>query len=96
MFSVIGKHGLPPGELITTVEHILQKCPNLEFVGLMTIGSFGHDLSKGPNPDFQVGEILRDNTGRKILAFKEEIDLCSFSPPQPLSPAVNISASRTV
>lgn len=36
------------------VEHINAKCPNLEFVGLMTIGSFGHDFSQGPNPDFQV------------------------------------------
>lgn len=36
------------------VEHINAKCPSLEFVGLMTIGSFGHDLSQGPNPDFQV------------------------------------------
>uniref|UniRef100_A0A8D0HRM4 Pyridoxal phosphate binding protein n=1 Tax=Sphenodon punctatus TaxID=8508 RepID=A0A8D0HRM4_SPHPU len=35
------KHGLPPEE---TVEHIIKKCPSLEFVGLMT----------GPNPDFQV------------------------------------------
>uniref|UniRef100_A0A8D0HQB2 Pyridoxal phosphate binding protein n=1 Tax=Sphenodon punctatus TaxID=8508 RepID=A0A8D0HQB2_SPHPU len=34
------KHGLPPEE---TVEHIIKKCPSLEFVGLMT----------GPNPDFQ-------------------------------------------
>ncbi|XP_008117867.1 pyridoxal phosphate homeostasis protein isoform X2 [Anolis carolinensis] len=48
------KHGLPPGETVTTVAHILQKCPGLEFVGLMTIGSFGHDLSMGPNPDFQI------------------------------------------
>lgn len=86
MFCFIGKHGLPPGELITTAEHILQKCPNLEFVGLMTIGSFGHDLSKGPNPDFQVGEILRENTGRQTLAFKEMTELCSFPPPPtPLS-----------
>lgn len=36
------------------VEHINTKCLSLEFVGLMTIGSFGHDLSQGPNPDFQV------------------------------------------
>lgn len=36
------------------MEHINAKCPSLEFVGLMTIGSFGHDLSQGPNPDFQV------------------------------------------
>jgi uncharacterized pyridoxal phosphate-containing UPF0001 family protein len=36
------------------VKHILEKCPNLELVGLMTIGKFGHDLSQGPNPDFTV------------------------------------------
>ncbi|XP_073910746.1 pyridoxal phosphate homeostasis protein isoform X3 [Castor canadensis] len=48
------KHGLPPSETIATVEHINAKCPSLEFVGLMTIGSFGHDLSQGPNPDFQI------------------------------------------
>lgn len=49
-----GKHGLLPSETIALVEHINAKCLSLEFVGLMTIGSFGHDLSQGPNPDFQV------------------------------------------
>lgn len=49
-----GKHGLLPSETVAVVEHINAKCPSLEFVGLMTIGSFGHDLSQGPNPDFQV------------------------------------------
>ena len=49
-----GKHGLPPAEMVAMVEHINAKCPSLEFVGLMTIGSLGHDLSQGPNPDFQV------------------------------------------
>ena len=49
-----GKHGLPPAETAALVEHINAKCPRLEFVGLMTIGSVGHDLSQGPNPDFQV------------------------------------------
>lgn len=49
-----GKHGLLPSETVAVVEHIKAKCPSLEFVGLMTIGSFGHDLSQGPNPDFQV------------------------------------------
>uniref|UniRef100_A0A8D2LJN2 Pyridoxal phosphate homeostasis protein n=2 Tax=Varanus komodoensis TaxID=61221 RepID=A0A8D2LJN2_VARKO len=56
------KHGLPPEETVMTVAHILQKCPSLEFVGLMTIGSFGHDLSKGPNPDFQ-----------KLLSLRQEL-----------------------
>uniref|UniRef100_T1DLS6 Pyridoxal phosphate homeostasis protein n=1 Tax=Crotalus horridus TaxID=35024 RepID=T1DLS6_CROHD len=69
------KHGLPPGELITTVEHILQKCPNLEFVGLMTIGSFGHDLSKGPNPDFQLLISLRQELCEKLNIPIEKVEL---------------------
>lgn len=39
---------------MAVVEHIRAQCPSLEFVGLMTIGSPGHDPSQGPNPDFQV------------------------------------------
>jgi len=34
-------------------KHIRDHCPHLELCGLMTIGSFSHDLSIGPNPDFQ-------------------------------------------
>jgi hypothetical protein len=36
------------------VKHILEKCPSLELMGLMTIGKFGYDSSQGPNPDFIV------------------------------------------
>lgn len=60
-----GKHGLPPGDTTAAVEHVINKCPSLEFVGLMTIGSVGHDLSKGPNPDFQVRSSRRK---RELLA----------------------------
>ncbi|XP_072409975.1 pyridoxal phosphate homeostasis protein [Chiloscyllium punctatum] len=48
------KHGLSVEETVDTVRHILSNCPCLEFVGLMTIGRYGYDLSQGPNPDFQV------------------------------------------
>lgn len=34
------------------VKYILDKCPNLQFLGLMTIGEYGYDVSSGPNPDF--------------------------------------------
>lgn len=34
------------------VEYVLKNCPNLEFVGLMTIGQYDYDMSQGPNPDF--------------------------------------------
>jgi hypothetical protein len=48
------KNGCAPEEAIQLVKHILDKCPNLELVGLMTIGKYGYDLSQGPNPDFIV------------------------------------------
>ncbi|XP_034617846.1 pyridoxal phosphate homeostasis protein [Trachemys scripta elegans] len=69
------KHGLPPGETVGTVEHIIKECPSLEFVGLMTIGSFGHDLSKGPNPDFQVLISLRQDVCEKLNIPIEKVEL---------------------
>ncbi|XP_075951466.1 pyridoxal phosphate homeostasis protein isoform X3 [Anarhichas minor] len=48
------KHGLPPEETVNTVKHIVSQCSALHFLGLMTIGSYGYDLSLGPNPDFQI------------------------------------------
>ncbi|KAJ8285585.1 hypothetical protein GJAV_G00028500 [Gymnothorax javanicus] len=48
------KHGLPPEETVNTVQYIISHCPALHFVGLMTIGRYGYELSKGPNPDFQM------------------------------------------
>lgn len=52
--SVAGKHGLPPEETVDTVQHIMSQCTALHFSGLMTIGRYGHDLTLGSNPDFQV------------------------------------------
>ena len=39
---------------MTTVKHIVSQCSALHFLGLMTIGRYGYDLTLGPNPDFQV------------------------------------------
>lgn len=46
-----------------------EKCPCLEFTGIMTIGAFGYDPAAGPNPDFLVSSVktsaassLGDNT----------------------------------
>ncbi|XP_019370029.1 PREDICTED: proline synthase co-transcribed bacterial homolog protein [Gavialis gangeticus] len=69
------KHGLPPGETVPTVEHVIKKCPGLEFVGLMTIGSIGHDLNKGPNPDFQVLLSLRQEVCEKLNISIEKVEL---------------------
>ncbi|NWH75841.1 PLPHP protein, partial [Piaya cayana] len=69
------KHGLPPGDTAAAVEHIINKCPSLEFVGLMTIGSVGHDLSKGPNPDFQMLLSLRQEVCEKLNLPVEKVEL---------------------
>uniref|UniRef100_A0A8D0GT41 Alanine racemase N-terminal domain-containing protein n=1 Tax=Sphenodon punctatus TaxID=8508 RepID=A0A8D0GT41_SPHPU len=71
----LGKHGLPPGETVATVEHIIKKCPSLEFVGLMTIGSIWHDFSKGPNPDFQMLISLRQEVCEKLTIPIERVEL---------------------
>ncbi|KAG6462184.1 hypothetical protein O3G_MSEX013103 [Manduca sexta] len=46
------KNGIEPSQCTNLVEHVLKNCPNLEFVGLMTIGIYDYDMSRGPNPDF--------------------------------------------
>uniref|UniRef100_A0A8C0ZAT9 Pyridoxal phosphate binding protein n=1 Tax=Cyanistes caeruleus TaxID=156563 RepID=A0A8C0ZAT9_CYACU len=69
------KHGLPPGDTTAAVEHVINKCPSLEFVGLMTIGSIGHDLSKGPNPDFQVLLSLRQEVCDKLNLPVDKVEL---------------------
>jgi len=46
------KHGCDPNKCTDLVEHIVKNCHALQLEGLMTIGSFDHDYSSGPNPDF--------------------------------------------
>ncbi|XP_068085417.1 pyridoxal phosphate homeostasis protein isoform X2 [Anabrus simplex] len=46
------KNGCSPEETTSLVKHVLESCKSLELVGLMTIGMYGYDTSKGPNPDF--------------------------------------------
>jgi len=53
------KNGLQPGdEVVQVVKLILDKCPNLKFSGLMTIGDLGNSKASGgaesgENPDFK-------------------------------------------
>ncbi|XP_022250861.1 pyridoxal phosphate homeostasis protein-like isoform X2 [Limulus polyphemus] len=51
--KLVSKTGVDPDQVCYLVGHILGNCPSLDFAGLMTIGSLYHDLSLGPNPDFQ-------------------------------------------
>ncbi|WVQ94854.1 YggS family pyridoxal phosphate enzyme [Kwoniella sp. CBS 9459] len=69
------KSGLPPlssesdssssNEVVDLAIHIIQQCPGLNLLGLMTIGSFesSHDTSK-PNPDFGTLKTTRTNLAR--------------------------------
>ncbi|XP_075986501.1 pyridoxal phosphate homeostasis protein [Anticarsia gemmatalis] len=46
------KSGIEPANAYKLVEHVMKNCPNLEFKGVMTIGEYDYDMSRGPNPDF--------------------------------------------
>ena len=46
------KNGVKPSDAVNLYRFVLEKCENLYCEGVMTIGAFGHDYSKGPNPDF--------------------------------------------
>ncbi|KAG7481105.1 hypothetical protein MATL_G00063170 [Megalops atlanticus] len=69
------KHGLPPEETVNTVKHIISRCPALHFVGLMTIGRYGYDLSEGPNPDFQMLLGRRQEVCESLQLPTEEVEL---------------------
>ncbi len=69
------KHGVPTSECCNLYDHIRQKCEALEVVGIMTIGAFDHDLSKGPNPDFQALIKCREDICNKFGLPKEAVEL---------------------
>lgn len=88
------KNGCTPEEAIQLVQHIVDKCPNLELVGLMTIGKFGYDLSKGPNPDFIVSLKLEDVAccGAVLLRKRNNL-ICTV--PETVLPHLQMSHSVT-
>lgn len=60
------KNGIEPAETTVLVEHVLKNCPNLDFQGLMTIGIYDYDVSKGPNPDFMCLAKCRQEVCEKL------------------------------
>ena len=52
------KNGCSPDDVVTLVKTVIDSCPSLDVKGLMTIGSFNHDLTAGPNPDFLVRDAM--------------------------------------
>ena len=46
------KSGCMPESALELADFIVSNCGSLDFAGVMTIGQFGYDWSKGDNPDF--------------------------------------------
>eukprot|EP01080_Neovahlkampfia_damariscottae_P012636 gene12636-6540_t len=70
------KGGASTKDFISLVEFIIEKCPNLKFKGLMTIGSVQNSKSESDlNPDFQKLCDCRDELSEKLNLPKEDIEL---------------------
>lgn len=50
----VEKNGISTDGVVDLCKHVIDKCEKLEFIGLMTIGQYGYDCTRGPNPDFLV------------------------------------------
>lgn len=53
-FIITEKNGVSTDKVLDLYKHVIEKCECLEVIGLMTIGQYGYDCSRGPNPDFLV------------------------------------------
>eukprot|EP00057_Strongylocentrotus_purpuratus_P005133 XP_003730293.1 PREDICTED: LOW QUALITY PROTEIN: proline synthase co-transcribed bacterial homolog protein [Strongylocentrotus purpuratus] len=69
------KSGVPPEESSSLVRHLFDNCPSLDFAGLMTIGSFDHDLESGPNPDFQCLVRCREDLCKECSLDIDKVEL---------------------
>ncbi|CAG2191392.1 PROSC [Mytilus edulis] len=69
------KNGVSTSKVSDLVNLIRTKCTELEFKGLMTIGSFDHSLADGVNPDFVKLLKCRDDVCRRCNLKVEDIEL---------------------
>ena len=57
MKLIVEKAGVAPSDVVLLAKYIRERCPHLEFAGLMTIGSASASHSakqQQKNPDFEV------------------------------------------
>ena len=57
MKLIVEKAGVAPSDVVLLAKYIRERCPHLEFAGLMTIGSASASYSaqeQQKNPDFEV------------------------------------------
>ena len=54
----IDKSGSPPESCVELVQHIMDKCPGLQFSGIMTIGAVARSVQQTEtNEDFEVSVV---------------------------------------
>ena len=94
------KHGCPPEKASEIVRHVLEKCQNLEFRGLMTIGKIGHDYSSGDNPDFvhlvETRERVCKDVGLKVEQVELSMGMSSDFEHAILAGSTNIRVGSTI
>ncbi|KAI6172194.1 Pyridoxal phosphate homeostasis protein [Aphelenchoides besseyi] len=69
------KGGVKPKELSPLVSFILQKCPNLDFKGLMTIGSYGESQNNEKNSDFELLCKVRSDLCEQLDLSADNVEL---------------------
>ncbi|XP_017756238.1 PREDICTED: proline synthase co-transcribed bacterial homolog protein [Eufriesea mexicana] len=69
------KNGCEVTQVCSLVRHIVANCENLEFMGIMTIGMFGYDITKGPNPDFLCLKECREKIVKELNMDSKQIEL---------------------
>ena len=94
------KNGVQPGpDVISIVNHIKVNCPNLIFLGLMTIGALGNSLSnstqhgEGHNPDFLVLIESRQQLASFLQVEEKSIEL-SMGMSNDFSEAISMGSSN--
>lgn len=69
------KSGITTDSVVDFYKFIVEKCDHLELIGLMTIGQYGYDCSRGPNPDFLALVDCKKNICDKLNLNPSEIEL---------------------
>ncbi|KAJ4406156.1 hypothetical protein N0V91_004828 [Didymella pomorum] len=72
------KSGVEPGEAAELCRHVIDKCPNLELFGLMTIGAIARSKETTPeneNEDFVSLRDTRDKVAQELGWEKEKLEL---------------------
>lgn len=76
------KNGVSPGrDLIDLVRYVVEKCPHLQFVGLMTIGALARSVqteSSGANEDFELLVKCRQEVCQKVFS-NDDVDAVELS-----------------